>query len=215
MSRDVTDVIDDVLTIEPIGSMLGNFRGRQPLAPVFFRHAPDHNSGNRLRAGFTGFLRHLVLGDVVLGGRALGVFDQQHVLAFLGVGLVQVALRADHLALEGEFIGGKRASRDGQPTKRDDRFTSSNHIFPHGTHGTYRTDATLFYSLSAVQPRALCRYFPTGDDVKPAVASSQEWRDNTISGRRNRRTLNDGCSPRLRVETVPAWTISAEWPAKS
>src|SRR5688572_32304380 len=119
MSRDVTNVIDDG-EIRP--SMLGNLRRREPLAPVFFGHGADDGGGNGLRAGLTGFLRHFVFGDVVLGGRTLGVFDQKYVLALLGVGLVQVALRAHHLTLErifgGEDANAEGSGRDGRSEER-------------------------------------------------------------------------------------------------
>src|SRR6188474_2647438 len=49
--------------------------------------------------------------------------------------------------------------------------------------------------------------------TKPPRSGSQTRRSTEIRGRWVRSTLNEGCSPRDRVDTVPACTTSAECPA--
>ena len=62
------------------------------------------------RARLAGLLRDLVLGDVVLGLGALRVGDEQHVLALVGIGLLELALGAHQRALE-RFVGERREPR--------------------------------------------------------------------------------------------------------
>ena len=63
------------------------------------------------------------------------------------------------------------------------------------------------------QPSGVCLNVPVHDVSKACRSAFQLWRSIVICGRASRSTLKVLSSPRLRVDSVPAWTTSAECPA--